>query len=94
MLHAIGGKDLDQLVAETVPTAIRLPQALSGIAAMTEAEYLTHIQQVAHRNQLWKTYIGMGYYGTITPPVILRNIFEKSGWSTQYTPYQIGNSTR
>ncbi|MCC7222096.1 MAG: aminomethyl-transferring glycine dehydrogenase [Chitinophagales bacterium] len=88
MLHAIGSKDLDQLVAETVPTAIRLPQALSGIAAMTEAEYLTHIQQVAHRNQLWKTYIGMGYYGTITPPVILRNIFENPGWYTQYTPYQ------
>lgn len=88
MLHTVGADSLDQLIEETIPTDIRLPQSLDRSEPMTEYEYLAHIQQIARRNKLWKSYIGMGYYGTITPPVILRNVFENPGWYTQYTPYQ------
>jgi glycine dehydrogenase len=65
-----------------------MDRALQVPDAMTEHAYLQHIRAVGQQNQVWKTYIGQGYYNTITPSVILRNIFENPGWYTQYTPYQ------
>lgn len=88
MLTEIGVNSLDQLIDETVPTTIRMPKPLDLPAAMTEYTYLNYIKDVAAKNKLYKNYLGQGYYGTITPSVILRNIFENPGWYTQYTPYQ------
>jgi glycine dehydrogenase len=88
MLAAIGVDSLDQLIDETVPSAIRTDKDLDLPDALTEYEYLNMVKQIAKKNKLYKSYIGLGYYGTITPPVILRNIFENPGWYTQYTPYQ------
>ncbi|NBO56412.1 MAG: glycine dehydrogenase (aminomethyl-transferring), partial [Actinobacteria bacterium] len=88
MLNTIGEKSLSDLIDRTVPANIRMKRDLNLPAAMTEFEYLQHMQTLAVKNQLFKTYIGQGYYNTITPSVILRNIFENPGWYTQYTPYQ------
>ena len=88
MLKAIGVDSLDQLINETVPASIRLPKPLNLPAGLNEFEYLNHIKTLASQNKVFKTYIGMGYYNTITPGVILRNIFENPGWYTSYTPYQ------
>ncbi len=88
MLHTIGAGSLEELIDRTVPSSIRMQEPLSTPAAMTEFEYLKHIKEVAAQNKMYKTYIGQGYYGTITPSVILRNVFENPGWYTQYTPYQ------
>ncbi|MFX5351244.1 hypothetical protein ABTD19_17605, partial [Acinetobacter baumannii] len=68
--------------------AIRLQKDLNIPPAISEFEYLNELKTVAAKNKLFKTYIGQGYYNTITPSVILRNIFENPGWYTQYTPYQ------
>ncbi len=88
MLAVIGADSLDQLICETVPDNIRLERPLNIPGAVSEYEYLDQIRAVAGKNKLYKSYIGMGYYGTITPSVILRNIFQNPGWYTQYTPYQ------
>jgi glycine dehydrogenase len=88
MLAEIGEPSLDTLVDKTVPANIRMQEALPIPAPMSEAEYLAHISEVGKYNRLCKNYIGQGYYDTITPSVILRNIFENPGWYTQYTPYQ------
>jgi len=88
MLKTIGEDSLASLINKTVPPGIRMANALNIPAAMSEHEYLKHIQEVSLKNKLFKTYIGQGYYDTITPSVILRNIFENPGWYTQYTPYQ------
>jgi glycine dehydrogenase len=88
MLQTIGVNSLDELIDKTVPAGIRLANELSTPAAISEFEYLNDLKAVAAKNKLYKTYIGQGYYGTITPSVILRNIFENPGWYTQYTPYQ------
>jgi len=88
MLSAIGVESLDQLIDETVPASIRLPKPLNLPAGLNEFEYLNHIKVLASKNKVFKSYIGMGYYNTITPGVILRNIFENPGWYTSYTPYQ------
>lgn len=88
MLQAIGLPSLDTLIDNTVPELIRKREALDIPSAMNEFEYLQHIQSIAAKNKVFKTYIGLGYYGTITPSVILRNIFENPGWYTAYTPYQ------
>jgi len=88
MLKTIGEDSLASLIDKTVPPGIRMAGALNIPAAMSEHEYLKHIQEVSLKNKLFKTYIGQGYYDTITPSVILRNIFENPGWYTQYTPYQ------
>ena len=88
MLATIGVKSLDELMDKTVPASIRLQQNLKLPAAVSEFEYLNNLKQVAAKNKLFKTYIGQGYYNTITPSVILRNVFENPGWYTQYTPYQ------
>lgn len=88
MLKAIGVDSLNQLIDDTVPAAIRLPKALNLPNGLNEFEYLNHIKTLAAKNKVFKSYIGMGYYNTITPGVILRNIFENPGWYTSYTPYQ------
>jgi glycine dehydrogenase len=88
MLKAIGATSMEQLIDETVPASIRLGKPLALPAGMNEYEYFNHIRTLASRNKVFKTFIGMGYYNTITPGVILRNIFENPGWYTSYTPYQ------
>ncbi|MFT4094280.1 MAG: aminomethyl-transferring glycine dehydrogenase [Niabella sp.] len=88
MLYETGFSNLDELIAGTVPGTIRMKGALKIPKAMSEHEYLRHIKNVSLKNKLFKNYIGQGYYGTIVPSVILRNIFENPGWYTQYTPYQ------
>ncbi|MFM6926239.1 MAG: aminomethyl-transferring glycine dehydrogenase, partial [Ferruginibacter sp.] len=88
MLKTIGIDNLDALIDKTVPAAIRLKSPLKLPVAQTEFEYLDELKKVAAKNKVFKTYIGQGYYNTITPSVILRNIFENPGWYTQYTPYQ------
>lgn len=88
MLKTIGVQSLDQLIDETVPSAIRITEDLNLPKAQSEYEYLRELKEVASLNKVYKPYIGMGYYGTITPAPILRNIFENPGWYTQYTPYQ------
>ena len=88
MLHTIGESSLQSLVDKTVPPAIRMKKPLNIPAAMSENDYLQHIKDISLKNQVFKTYIGQGYYDNITPSVILRNVFENPGWYTQYTPYQ------
>lgn len=88
MLKTIGVDSLEELIDNTVPPSIRMQKELDLPAAMSEYEYLKHIKEVSLLNKVFKTYIGQGYYDTITPSVILRNLFENPGWYTQYTPYQ------
>ncbi|MBL7703352.1 MAG: aminomethyl-transferring glycine dehydrogenase [Ferruginibacter sp.] len=88
MLKTIGISNLDELINKTVPAAIRLKKPLQLPVAQTEFEYLDELKKIAAKNKIYRTYIGQGYYNTITPSVILRNIFENPGWYTQYTPYQ------
>lgn len=88
MLMQIGVPSLDALIDETVPAAIRLKKKMNLPAPLTEMECLDHLQQVARKNQVFRSYIGMGYYGTVVPGVIQRNILENPSWYTQYTPYQ------
>ena len=88
MLALIKVDSLDQLIEETIPNSIRLKKTLKIPPALTEYDYLEELKQTAALNKLFKSYIGMGYNGTITPSVIARNIFHNPGWYTQYTPYQ------
>ncbi|MEM1322885.1 MAG: aminomethyl-transferring glycine dehydrogenase [Bacteroidota bacterium] len=88
MLRQIGVESMDQLIDETVPSSIRMKKKLRVPEALSEFEYLSMLKEIAARNEVYKSYIGLGYYGTITPSVIARNIFQNPGWYTQYTPYQ------
>jgi glycine dehydrogenase len=88
MLQTIGAGSLDQLIEKTVPNSIRLKQPLSTGNPLNEYEYLSQLKEIASKNKVFRSYIGKGYYNTITPSVILRNVFENPGWYTQYTPYQ------
>jgi glycine dehydrogenase len=88
MLKTIGVSSLDQLIDETIPAHIRLKERMKLPEPMTEAELLNMLGKISAQNKLYKNYIGMGYYGTHTPNVVLRNIFENPGWYTAYTPYQ------
>lgn len=88
MLHAIGVSSMDELIDKTVPAHIRLSQPLALEEGINEYEFLGRMRELAQKNKLYRTYIGMGYYGTITPAVIMRNVFENAGWYTAYTPYQ------
>jgi glycine dehydrogenase len=88
MLKTIGLESLDQLIYETVPDDIRLKQDLDLPDALSEYEYLNHIQELSTKNSVFKTYIGLGYHEAIVPSVIQRNILENPGWYTAYTPYQ------
>jgi len=88
MLQAIGAASIDQLMDETIPDNIRLREAMNLPPAMTEQEFMEHIESLGRENSIFKSYIGMGYHGTIMPGVIQRNILENPGWYTAYTPYQ------
>ncbi|HRK72927.1 MAG TPA: aminomethyl-transferring glycine dehydrogenase, partial [Rhodothermales bacterium] len=88
MLEVVGAETLEDLIEQTVPESIRLPRPLALDPPMAESEVLAHLRKIASKNKAFKSYIGMGYSDTITPPVILRNIMENPGWYTQYTPYQ------
>ena len=88
MLQAVGVSSIDELINQVVPEKIRLKKPLNLPEAMTEYEYLSHIKDLASKNLIFDNYIGLGYYGTATPAVILRNIFENPVWYTSYTPYQ------
>ncbi len=88
MLEALGLESVEQLIARTVPEGIRLRKSPVLPPGMSEDQYLNELRQTAARNKVFKNYIGQGYYETITPSVILRNVFENPGWYTQYTPYQ------
>lgn len=88
MLEVIDADSVEQLMNETVPEKIRLNKSLNLPEALSESEYLHHIKETSQKNKIFKSYIGMGYYGTVTPNVILRNVLENPGWYTAYTPYQ------
>jgi len=88
MLSAIGVNTLNDLIEQTIPSEIRLKKSLQLPPALSEYAYSIHIRALAEKNKLFSTYIGMGYYNTITPAVIWRNIFENPVWYTSYTPYQ------
>ncbi|MBP7179935.1 MAG: aminomethyl-transferring glycine dehydrogenase, partial [Dysgonomonadaceae bacterium] len=88
MLDAIGVSSLDELIDQTIPEDIRLENPLVLPAALSEQEYAEEIAHLASRNKIFASYIGMGWYDTITPAVIYRNVFENPVWYTSYTPYQ------
>lgn len=88
MLKVIHANTLDQLIDETVPQNIRNTQPLQIDEAVTEFQYLQNLRKKAMKNKVSRSFIGLGYYNTITPSVIRRNILENPGWYTQYTPYQ------
>ncbi|WP_234736125.1 aminomethyl-transferring glycine dehydrogenase [Tellurirhabdus bombi] len=88
MLRALGVSSLDELIDQTVPEAIRLEKSLDLPTAKSEAQFLADFKSLAQKNKIFKSYIGLGYYDTITPNVILRNILENPAWYTAYTPYQ------
>jgi glycine dehydrogenase len=88
MLDLLGYDSLDALIDATVPAGIRLRGPLAIHAPMTEHEALANMRSIAQRNQIYRSYLGLGYYGCLTPPVIQRNVLENPGWYTAYTPYQ------
>ncbi len=88
MLKSCGLSSLDELISETIPASVLDMDSLQINAVPIEQELLKELRSIADENQVFRSYIGMGYYGTYTPPVILRNILENPAWYTQYTPYQ------
>ncbi len=88
MLKKVGAKSLDDLCAQTVPADIRLPEELQLDPALGEGEYLARLKEIAAKNKNFVSLIGMGWYRTNSPSVIMRNIFENPSWYTSYTPYQ------
>jgi glycine dehydrogenase len=88
MLAKINAPSVDALIDQTIPAAIRLKKPLNLAKGMTEFEYHKHLRGIAAKNKVFRSYIGLGYSGTIIPPVIQRNILENPGWYTAYTPYQ------
>lgn len=88
MLTKIGVSSVDELIGQTVPEKIRLKKPLKVDAAMSEFQYTKHLRALAKKNKVFRNYIGLGYYGTIVPAVVQRNVLENPGWYTAYTPYQ------
>ena len=88
MLEVVGVESLDQLIEETVPKSIVINQELDLLPPMTEVEALDALKEMADQNQVWRSFLGMGYHRCHTPTVILRNLIENPGWYTSYTPYQ------
>ncbi|WP_422081676.1 aminomethyl-transferring glycine dehydrogenase [Ulvibacterium sp.] len=88
MLKVIGVENLEQLVYETLPDEIRLKEPLKLENPMSEHKFLAHLQELAQKNKVFRSYIGLGYHESLTPSVIKRNILENPGWYTAYTPYQ------
>ncbi len=88
MLNELNLDSIDELINKTVPQNIRLDKPLNIPDAINEHDYLNRIREISFKNQVFRSYIGMGYYSTLTPSVIKRNIFENPNWYTSYTPYQ------
>lgn len=88
LLKAIGVTSMDDLISQTIPAGIRLKRNLELEAPLTEVTAISRLRSLADRNQVFRSFIGMGYVDTVVPAVILRNILENPGWYTQYTPYQ------
>ncbi|MBN2164826.1 MAG: aminomethyl-transferring glycine dehydrogenase [Marinilabiliaceae bacterium] len=88
MLKKIGVLSIDELIEQTIPSSIRMNKSLDISGGLTERQYYRQILKLASKNKVFNTYIGMGYYDTITPAVILRNVLENPVWYTSYTPYQ------
>ncbi len=88
MLRVVGAKSLDDLIEQTIPGSIRLRRPLNLPPARSEHELLELAHDIAQKNDVWRTFLGMGYHDCVTPPVILRNVLENPAWYTQYTPYQ------
>lgn len=88
MLKTIDCTSVDELISKTIPDSIRLKKPMNVNSPISEFEYLSELKKTASLNKVYRSYIGQGYYNTITPSVILRNVFENPGWYTQYTPYQ------
>ncbi|NQU61885.1 MAG: glycine dehydrogenase (aminomethyl-transferring), partial [Rhodospirillales bacterium] len=88
MLNALGLSSLDALIAKTVPESITTDKALDIGGDQTERGALSYLRRMSERNKVFISMIGMGYYGTKLPSVILRNVLEHPGWYTAYTPYQ------
>ena len=88
MLEACEENSINSLIEKTIPQSIRLEKELALPKALSEKQYLDHIRSLGQKNKRYRSLIGMGYYGTIVPPVIQRNILENPGWYTAYTPYQ------
>ncbi|MBX2820476.1 MAG: aminomethyl-transferring glycine dehydrogenase [Rhodothermaceae bacterium] len=88
MLKVLGKKSLDELIKESVPESILHQKPLALNEPLSEYEFLQRVKEISEENEIYRSFIGMGYYDTITPPVIQRNILENPSWYTQYTPYQ------
>jgi len=88
MLKTVKAKSVDELIGQTVPSAIRLKKPLNLPTAQSEYEFLNGFKKLVSKNKIYKSFIGTGYYNCITPGVILRNVLENPGWYTAYTPYQ------
>jgi glycine cleavage system P protein (glycine dehydrogenase) len=88
MLTAVGAVSLDALMDEVIPASIRLQKPLDLPVGQSEYEYLRDLRRLASRNQVFRSFIGLGYYDCVTPSVIMRNVLENPGWYTPYTPYQ------
>ena len=88
MLKVLGASSLDEFIDRAVPKKLRSKRPLELPSAKSERAALSYLRSMAERNEVFTSMIGMGYYGTITPKVILRNVLENPGWYTAYTPYQ------
>ena len=88
MLEYVGSNSIEQLISETIPENIRLKKEMNLKPALSENEYLSHIEKLGKKNKIYKSYIGLGYNQAIVPSVIKRNILENPSWYTAYTPYQ------
>ncbi|HEX9252809.1 MAG TPA: glycine dehydrogenase (aminomethyl-transferring), partial [Ignavibacteriaceae bacterium] len=88
MIKICGVNSVDELIDETVPSNIRLKGKLNLDEPLSEFEFINYLKSIAKKNKVYKSYIGMGYYPSILPSVIQRNVLENPGWYTQYTPYQ------
>ena len=88
MLETLGLTNIDELISQTIPSNIRLSESLELPDALSEQEYAEEITNIASKNKIFASYIGMGWYDTITPAAIYRNVFENPVWYTSYTPYQ------
>lgn len=88
MLDYLGLKNIAELIDKTVPSGIRLNRDMKMDPPLREEELLERARELASRNAVWRSYIGMGYYGCLPPATVVRNVFENPGWTTQYTPYQ------